>query len=85
MESTLKVFGNSIGLVIPKLLRESNAFFAGQKVEIQQMEDGILIRASSKRKRYSLDELLAQCDTQATRTDDVREWEESGAVGREEW
>ncbi len=37
------------------------------------------------KKRYSLDELLAQCDTQAQPPQDVAAWLDAPAVGDEIW
>jgi len=37
------------------------------------------------KKRYSLDELLAQCDTQAEPPQDLAVWLDTPAVGDEIW
>jgi len=36
-----------------------------------------------QRRRYTLDELLAQCDPKARRSKEEREWLDSGPVGGE--
>ncbi len=84
METTLRNFGNSVGLVIPKLVRESLHLSAGQTVTLEQTEDGLLIKKPSARK-YRLEELLAQCDPNAPVPDDVAAWQATPAVGRETW
>jgi antitoxin ChpS len=44
---------------------------------------GKLIVDPKKRRRYSLDELLAQCKPSTRRSREDREWVTSPAVGRE--
>ncbi|MBS4098637.1 MAG: AbrB/MazE/SpoVT family DNA-binding domain-containing protein [Sulfuricella sp.] len=83
METTLRNFGNSIGLVIPKLVRESLHLSAGQTVTLEQTENGLLIKPIAR--KYTLDELLAQCDPSAPMPDDVAAWQEMADEGREKW
>lgn len=84
METTLKRFGNSVGLVIPKGLREALGLDAGQTVTLEQSVDGLLLRRAGRR-RYTLDELLAQCDPTASVPAAVTEWDDAPTVGREKW
>ncbi len=42
-----------------------------------------LVVEPPKRPRYTLDELLAQCDRKARRTKEEREWLDNKPVGRE--
>ncbi len=83
METVLRNFGNSVGLVIPKPVRESLHLSAGQSVTLEQTADGLLVRPRTK--KYSLDELLAQCDAKAPLPKDVKEWQDSRATGNEVW
>lgn len=84
METTLRNFGNSVGLVIPKALRDALNFEAGQTVQLDASSDGLLIRPVAR--RYTLDELLAQCDPKATKpTEIAAEWQTAAPVGREVW
>ncbi len=83
METVLRNFGNSVGLVIPKPVRESLHLSAGQSVTLEQTEDGLLVRP--RHKKYSLEELLAQCDAKAPMPKDVKEWQDNRATGKEVW
>lgn len=83
METVLRNFGNSVGLVIPKPLREALKFEAGQTVQLDTSAQGLLIRPAAR--RYDLDELLAQCDPKAPMPTDTAEWQEAEAAGREVW
>jgi len=83
METVLRNFGNSVGLVIPKQIREALHMQAGQTVQLETSAQGLLIRRVHK---YTLDELLAQCDASAAASDEqFADWIDTPAVGREAW
>ncbi|MCX7112007.1 MAG: AbrB/MazE/SpoVT family DNA-binding domain-containing protein [Proteobacteria bacterium] len=83
METILRNFGNSIGLVIPKPVREALHLSAGQTVTLEQTEQGLLVKPMNK--KYTLDELLAQCDPNAPMPQEMTDWQNSPAVRREVW
>lgn len=83
METTLRQFGNSLGVVIPKVLRDSMALSAGQTIKLEQTEQGLLLKPMTK--KISLSELLAQCDPNAPMPEDLGAWESGAAVGNESW
>lgn len=47
------------------------------------IDNGCLIIEPQKRPRYSLEELLAQCDPHAEMSEEDREWIDAPAVGKE--
>ena len=81
METVLRNFGNSVGLVIPKPMRDALRLEAGQTVQLAASDNGLLIRRTVR--RYSLDELLAQCDPSAPMPPEVEQWQDVAPVGRE--
>lgn len=83
METTLRQFGNSLGIVIPKVLRESLALSAGQTVQLEQTEQGLLLKPAKL--KYSLKDLIAQCDIHAPMPDDLKDWVNAPNVGNEAW
>jgi len=83
METTLRNFGNSIGLVIPKPVRDALHLSAGQTVQLVQTTDGLLVRPQAC--RYTLQELLAQCDPKAPMPKEVAGWQKMRAAGKEVW
>jgi antitoxin ChpS len=83
METILRNFGNSIGLVIPKPLGEALRLCVGQTVTLEQTEHGLLIKPMCK--KYTLEELLAQCDPNAPMPQEVIDWQDTPSVGREVW
>ena len=83
METVLRNFGNSVGLVIPKQVREALHMQAGQTVQLETSAQGLLIRPAHK---YTLDALLAQCDASAPALEDqLAAWNDAPPVGREAW
>lgn len=83
METVLRKFGNSVGLVIPKPVRDSMRLQAGQTVQLEASEKGLLIRPTKC--KYTLDELIAQCNRKAPMPKELADWQDSRAVGREIW
>jgi antitoxin ChpS len=83
METTLRQFGNSLGLVIPKVLRESMVLSVGQTIQLEQTEAGLLLKPAKL--KYSLKDLIAQCDANAPMPSDMQAWESSESVGNEAW
>lgn len=64
MRITIKRWGNSSGMVIPNVVMKELNLRPGQSVEAQVSNNQLILTPISR--RYSLDELLAQCDMNAT-------------------
>jgi antitoxin ChpS len=77
----MRKFGNSIGLIIPKPLREELNLQAGQTVSLEITGSGLLMKPS--RKKYKLAELLAENAQNAGISEDMSAWENMPAVGKE--
>jgi antitoxin ChpS len=80
--TNLRKVGGSIMLAVPPALLDILGLRPGAKVGIA-VESGRLVVAPQKRPRYTLDELLAECDPQAARGREDREWLDDKPVGRE--
>ena len=78
----LRKVGGSVMLAVPRAVLDVLGLQPGAKVGIA-IERGRLVVEPPKRPRYTLDELLAQCDPKARRTKPEREWLDSKPVGRE--
>jgi len=78
----LRKVGGSVMLAVPRAVLGVLGLRPGAKVEIA-IERGRLVVEPPKRPRYTLDELLARCDSKARRTKAEREWLGSKPVGRE--
>jgi len=80
--TNLRKVGGSVMLAAPRAVLDVLGLRAGTKVGIE-IERGRLVVEPTKRPRYTLEELLAQCDHKARRTKEEREWLNNKPVGRE--
>jgi antitoxin ChpS len=69
-------------LAVPPALLDSLHLRPGAKVDIA-VEGGRLIVEPQKRPRYTLEELLSQCDPDAARTGEESDWLGDKRVGDE--
>ena len=80
--STLRNVGGSVMMAIPKPFLETLGLAANSKVEVT-IEDGRLITIPRARPKYTLEELIAQCDLDAPWSEEEREWMDTPSVGNE--
>lgn len=78
----LRKVGGSVMLTIPPALLELLQLKAGEAVGLT-LEGDHLVILPQRGPRYSLSELLAQCDSQAPRTAEEDEWLQATPVGNE--
>ena len=82
MRTQLRRVGGSVMVAVPPVLLELLHLQAGDAVEMT-LEEGRLVLEPWSRPRYSLDELLAQCDSSAELTAQDVAWLAATPVGRE--
>ena len=80
--TNLRKVGGSVMLAVPPALLDILHLRPGAKVGIA-VESGRLVVEPQQRPRYTLDELLAQCNPKAPRSKEEREWLDSKPVGGE--
>jgi len=80
--TNLRKVGGSIMLAVPPALLEVLHLRPGTKVGLA-VEKGRLVIEPQQKPRYTLGELLAQCDPKARRGKKDREWLDSGTAGGE--
>ena len=80
--TNLRKVGGSVMLAVPPALLDILHLQPGAKVGIA-VESGRLVVEPRQRRRYTLDELLAQCNPKARRTKQEQEWLDSKPVGGE--
>jgi antitoxin ChpS len=80
--TNLRKVGGSVMLAVPPALLDLLHLRAGAPVGIT-VEGGRLVVEPRERPRYTLDELLAQCDPKAAPGKKDREWLGGKAAGKE--
>ncbi len=80
--TNLRKVGGSVMLAVPPAILDLLHLHAGSKVGLA-VERGRLVVKPTPRPRYSLDELLAQCDASAEVSAEDRTWLDSKPVGSE--
>ena len=80
--ASLRKVGGSVMLAVPPALLEMVQLQSGATVSIT-VENGRLIVEPEIRKRYSLQELLAQCDLSAPMPGEDNQWTASAPRGQE--
>jgi antitoxin ChpS len=78
----LRKVGGSVMLAVPPALLDVLGLRPGAKVGLA-VQSGRLVVGPQQRTRYTLDELLARCDSKARRSKEEREWLNDRPVGGE--
>jgi antitoxin ChpS len=81
--SVLRKVGGSVMLSVPPALLETLGLSAGSEVGLAVEDGRLVVRPSAAMKKYTLSELLADCDYSDAPTPDDREWEQAPPQGRE--
>lgn len=80
--TNLRKVGGSIMLAVPPALLDILHLRPGAKVGLA-VRSGRLVVEPQQRPRYTLDELLAQCNPKAPRSKEEREWLDDKPTGGE--
>ena len=83
MEVVLKKYGNSTVAVMPPAVLRDLGIKAGQTMSMDTTPEGNILL--SPKRRYTLAELIAQCDPKAQPPADLALWDEAKPVGNEAW
>jgi antitoxin ChpS len=80
--SNLRKVGGSVMLAVPPAVLEMLRLGSGSTVNMV-VESGRLVIEPELKKKYTLQELLAQCDASAPVSDEDKTWTSSAAGGEE--
>jgi antitoxin component of MazEF toxin-antitoxin module len=84
MRLTVKKWGNSLGVRIPKNIAETGKLKVDQEVNIEAVDGKIIITPLAQAKEYSLKDLLKNCPPDSLALDDEdRVWLNAEPVGKE--
>jgi len=84
MKTILHKWGNSTVVVLPPALIKALDLVAGQPLELQVSSSGQII-LSKTRSKYTLEKLIAMCDTTAPKPADLALWDTAKPAGGECW
>ncbi len=82
MEVVLRKYGNSTVLALPPALLKQLGLKAGQAMTLESADGRITL---VPKRRYTLADLIAQCDQDAPPPADLALWHGARPVGREVW
>ena len=80
--AVLRKVGGSVMLAIPPALLDVSSLSAGRRVEVS-LEAGRLVIEPEKKPKYTLADLLAQCNGSAPAGREDRTWTSSAPAGKE--
>lgn len=83
MEVVLRKYGNSTVLALPPGVLKDLGLKAGQSMILDSTPDGRIVL--EPKRRYTLADLLAQCDPKAAPPSDLSPWNTARPVGQEVW
>jgi antitoxin ChpS len=83
MELKILKWGNSAAIRLPAMLLEQINVSVGTSLAVDVRPEGVMLVPA--RRKYVLDELVAQCDLKAPMPSDLGGWSEAKPVGREAW
>ncbi len=82
MQTNLRKVGGSVMMALPPVFLEELKIGSGSSVDVVLSEGQLVIKPITKPK-YSLADLLAQCDPNAKISEEDREWLNGGPAGNE--
>ncbi|MDO8359503.1 MAG: antitoxin [Devosia sp.] len=86
--TTIKKAGGSLIVTVPAKARDALKLSEGQEMTVA-VEDGRLVYEAKaptrRRSKYTLEELLAQCDPSIPLSEEEENWLNRKPVGREIW
>lgn len=85
MQTSVRKVGNSAGMTIPAVLLKSQGLAIGDSLDIEEHDGYIVLKKASSRPKYTLDQLLNECDKSASVSDEMKEWDVINSVGEEIW
>jgi antitoxin ChpS len=83
MEIALRKYGNSTVIALPPSVLKDLGLAAGQIMKLDTTDDGKVVLA--RKCKYTLADLLAQCNPKAPPPADLAQWDTAKPVGQEVW
>lgn len=83
MNTVIRKIGNSAGAIIPMELLKRMNLKEGDTILISEERNSLVITKARNRPRYTLDELLKECDDNADYPEELKAWDNMPKAGDE--
>lgn len=83
MHFKIRQIGNSSGIIFPNTLLKKYNLHNGDDLESREVDDSIILTLAKPIKKYKLEDLIAQCDSNARWSDEEKQWFSLPDVGVE--
>lgn len=84
MELKIQKWGNSAAVRLPVDLLRKYGLHDGDVLEVEDEPTKLVLKPITAKPKYTLKELLAQCDPDAPEPEELKAWDNMKPVGREE-
>ncbi|MFG6179632.1 AbrB/MazE/SpoVT family DNA-binding domain-containing protein [Halomonas sp. THAF12] len=84
MELKIQKWGNSAAVRLPVDLLRKYGLHDGDLLEVEEEPSKLILKPVPAKPKYTLEQLLSQCDPDAPEPEDLKAWRDLEPVGREE-
>ncbi|QXH35087.1 AbrB/MazE/SpoVT family DNA-binding domain-containing protein [Pseudomonas muyukensis] len=83
MQIKIQQWGNSAAIRIPSTVLKQMRLEVGATLSLDTAGESMVLKPVRAKPKYTLEELMAQCDLNAPEPEDMAAWNSLSAVGRE--
>jgi antitoxin ChpS len=83
MLTQVRKIGNSTGAIIPAYILKELNLTEGDQIDVRTEEGRIVMTPVTRKPKYTLAELVAECDLNAPINADLAAWDQAPSVGLE--
>ena len=83
MQIKIQQWGNSAAIRLPAAVLKQMRLGVGSTLSLDTTGDTLVLKPVRPKPKYTLEELMAQCDLNAPEPEDMADWNAMRPVGRE--
>jgi len=83
MQIKIQQWGNSAAIRLPAAVLKQMRLGVGSTLSLDTAGEAMVLKPVRTKPKYTLDELMAQCDLNAPEPEDMADWNGMRPVGRE--
>lgn len=83
MEIKIQQWGNSAAIRLPAAILKQMRLKVGSTLSLDTAEESLVLKPVRAKPKYTLEELIAQCDLEAPEPKELADWNAMRPVGRE--